>query len=37
MDDWDPSKEHFESARNAYFFNEESYEAHKFGYGYYLL
>ena len=33
MDAWDPQKEHFDSIRNAYNFNENSYEAHNFGYG----
>lgn len=30
---WNPIREHYESVRNAYGFNEESMEAHKFGYG----
>ncbi len=33
MDKWHPAKEHFESIRNTYDFNQESAEAHTFGYG----
>jgi hypothetical protein len=33
FDKWNPIREHYESVRNAYGFNEESMEAHKFGYG----
>jgi hypothetical protein len=33
LDDWNPAKEHFDSMRNTYGFNEASYEAHAYGYG----
>ena len=33
MDEWDPAKDHFDSIRNAYGVNEESYEARIHGYG----
>jgi hypothetical protein len=33
LDVWNPAKEHFDSMRNAYGYNEKSFEAHKFGYG----
>ena len=33
LDKWDPAGEHYESIRNSYGFNEQSYEAHNFGYG----
>ena len=33
LDKWDPAGDHYESIRNSYGFNEQSYEAHNFGYG----
>lgn len=33
LDTFKPNEEHYDSIRNAYFFNEKSYEAHNFGYG----
>ena len=33
LDNWDPCKEHYDSLRNSYGFNQESYETHMFGYG----
>lgn len=36
LDNWDPCKEHYNSIRNAYGFNQDSYETHVFGYGWSL-
>jgi len=33
LDDWNPAKEHFNSMRNTYGYNEASYEAHAYGFG----
>lgn len=36
LDNWDPCEEHYNSIRNAYGFNHDSYETHVFGYGWLL-